>query len=71
MEGMLGDMMFDKTPLRKGDFVRIIGKDVYKGYVGIVKNKQSRGDEKWYSIELQANGITIKRQEENLEKHYQ
>lgn len=68
MSDMIGGMIFSHTPTKKGDCVRIIGKDEYKGYIGVVKNVQKKNDILFYSIELQADGRIIKRLETNIKK---
>ena len=57
--------------ISKGDTVRIIGRDDYKGYLGtIIKTKELSG-EKLYTIELEATSQRIERFQQSLRKQYQ
>ena len=56
--------------LSKGDNVRIIGKDSYKGWIGTVTRVKELSGENVYTIELQANNKRVERFKESLRKEY-
>ena len=59
-----------KDELSKGDTVRIIGKDQYKGWIGTVARIKNISGEHIYTIELQANSVRVERFKESLRKEY-
>lgn len=56
--------------LTKGDSVRVIGKDKYKGWLGTVTHVKELSGECFYTVELQANSERIERFKESLRKEY-
>lgn len=57
--------------IEKHDYVQVIGKDEYKGYVGIVTGIYTNPTllEPLYIIELQANGKIVQRPKGNLKAY--
>ena len=53
-----------------GDTVRIIGKDLYKGWIGTVTRVKELSGESVYTVELQANSQRVERYKESLRKEY-
>lgn len=57
--------------IKKGDKVRIVGKDKIKGQVGtIIRTHTTQHNEIVFSIELQSNGETIDRKKKNVKRCY-
>lgn len=54
----------------KGDSVKIIGKDDYKGWTGVVINVEERSGDSVYTVELQANSKRIERFSASLRKEF-
>lgn len=59
-----------KDELSKGDTVRIVGKDPYKGWIGTVTRVKEQSGEHIYTVELQANSERVDRFKESLRKEY-
>lgn len=59
-----------KDELCKGDTVRIIGKDSFKGWIGTVVAIKEISREHVYTVELQANNARVDRYKESLRKEY-
>lgn len=67
--------LFEKdfcTQIEKNDYVKIIGKDQFKGYIGIVTGlyKNPTLDEPLYLVELQATGKIIQRPKIKLKRYF-
>lgn len=56
--------------LTKGDSVRIIGKDEYKGWLGIVIAVEELSGDCIFTVELQANSKRIERFGASLRKEF-
>lgn len=57
--------------IKMGDYVRIIGKDIYKGHIGLVEGiYMSVKNYIVYKIQLQTNGETVDRERHNLKKYF-
>lgn len=55
----------------KGDTVKVIGRDEYKGWVGIVITIEEMSGDPIYVVELQANSKKIERYGESLRKEFE
>lgn len=64
--------LFDQfDDIKKGDKVRIVGKDKYKGHIGIVERTfTTQHNELVFAIELQSNGELIDRTKSNIKRCY-
>lgn len=58
--------------IEKNDYIKIIGKDQFKGYIGIVTGmyKNPTLDEPLYLVELQATGKIIQRPKIKLKRYF-
>ncbi len=56
--------------IAKGDSVRIIGKDDFKGWLGIVTTVEKVSGDHIYTVELQANSKRIERFGASLRKEF-
>ena len=57
--------------IKKGDKIRVVGKDKFKGHVGtILRTYTTQHNQLVFSIELQSNGETIDRTKKNIKRCY-
>jgi len=64
--------LFEKfDDIKKGDQVRIIGKDIYKGHIGMVERMYTtQHNELMFVVELQSNGEMIDRVKTSIRRCY-
>ncbi len=67
--GFFDDLMVKFEEIKNGDPVRVIGKDAFKGHIGIVEGiYSSPQNEQIFKIQLQTSGETIDRRRSNLKR---
>ena len=66
--GFRAEALVDK--LSKGDQIKVIGKDEYKGWLGTVIRVKKISGENIYTVELEANHMRIERFKDSLRKQF-
>lgn len=64
--------LFNKfDDIKQGNKVRVVGKDKYKGHIGIiVRTFVTQHNEHMFTIQLQTTGDTIDRSKSNVKRYY-
>jgi hypothetical protein len=63
------DIMVKFEEIKIGDSVRVVGKDAFKGHIGIIEGiYTSQQNEQIFKIQLQTSGETIDRRRINLKR---
>ena len=65
------DLFEQFDEIKKGDKVRIVGKDKLKGHIGVViRTHTTQHNELVFSVELQSSGDTVDRTKKNIKRCY-
>lgn len=68
---LFGAFLDQFDEIKTGDYVRIIGKDMFKGHIGLVEGiYMSVRNYIVYKVQLQTNGETVDRERHNLKKFF-
>lgn len=68
---LFGAFLDQFDEIKTGDYVRIIGKDTYKGHIGLVEGiYMSVRNYIVYKVQLQTNGETVDRERHSLKKFF-
>lgn len=68
---LFGAFLDQFDEIKTGDYVRIIGKDMYKGHIGLVEGiYMSVRNYIVYKVQLQTNGETVDRERHSLKKFF-
>lgn len=64
--------LFEKfDDIKQGDKVRIVGRDKYKGHIGIVERMYTtQHNDLMFAVELQSNGETVDRTKNSIKRCY-